>query len=159
MLDGVDVLFIDRVRSLRRSQNTVDLDGRPGSRLPAYCTAVGKLLLASLPDFEQREALACTKTSKLGPNTITSKRALREELEQVRDSGFAVSDQEVAEGLCAMAAPVRDSGTEVVAAVGLVAHRGAISLEQMVDALGPHLVATADRISARLGYRRLDEQG
>jgi IclR family pca regulon transcriptional regulator len=158
VLDGTEVLYIDRVRSFRRSQSRTELEQSPGSRLPAYCTAMGKLLLANLSDSEQREILASTKPAKRGPNTITSKRALRDELEHVRDAGFAVNDEELASELFAIAAPVRDAGREVVAAVGLSAPSAMISLEEMVDALSPHLVSTADRISARLGYRRADEQ-
>ena len=74
------------------------------------------------------------------------------------EAGFAVNDEELAAGLYAIAAPVRNEAREVVAAVSLSAHSSMISLEEMVDALGPHLVSTADRISARLGYRRADEQ-
>ncbi len=158
VLEGTDVLFVDRARSFRRGQNEVDLDLRPGSRLPAYCTAMGKLLLANLPDAEQRELLAATKAAKRGPNTITAKKGLRAELDQIREAGFAVNDEELAAGLYAIAAPVRNEARDVVAAVGLSAPSATISLEEMVDALGPHLVSTADRISARLGYRRADEQ-
>jgi IclR family transcriptional regulator, pca regulon regulatory protein len=159
VLDGADVLYVDRVRSFRRGQGKVDLNLHVGSRLPAYCTALGKLLLAHLPDAEQRELIASMKLAKHGPNTITSKKALREELEQVISEGFAVGDQELAAELYAIAAPVRNEGREVVAAVSLSASSAVISLEELVDALGPHLVSTADRISARLGYRRDDEQG
>jgi IclR family pca regulon transcriptional regulator len=130
-----------------------------GSRVPAYCTAMGKLLLANLPDAEQRDLIGAMKLSKQGPNTITSKKALREELEEIAASGFAVDDEEIGPELYAIAAPVRNEAREVVAAAGLAAHSSVISLEELVDALGPHLVSTADRISARLGYRRDDEQG
>jgi IclR family pca regulon transcriptional regulator len=158
VLDGADILYVDRVQTFRRGQGKVDLDLHPGSRLPAYCTAMGKLLLANMPDAEQRDLIASMKPVKRGPNTITSKKALREELDEVLDAGFAVNDEELAVGLYAIAAPVRNEAREVVAAVSLSAHSSMISLEEMVDALGPHLVSTADRISARLGYRRADEQ-
>jgi len=158
VLDGADVLYVDRVRSFRRGRSQVDLDLHPGSRLPAYCTAMGKLLLANLPDGEQREMIASMKLAKRGPNTITSKKGLREELDEVLDAGFAVNDEELAAEIYAIAAPVRNEAREIVAAVSLSAHSTMISLEEMVDALGPHLVSTADRISARLGYRRADEQ-
>ncbi len=158
VLDGTDVLYVDRVRSYRRGQGSIDLDLHTGSRLPAYCTAMGKLLLANLPDSEQRELIAAMKLGKRGPNTITSKKGLREELEEIAAAGFAVNDQELNAELYAIAAPVRNEAREVVAAVNLSAHSSMISLEEMVDALGPHLVSTADRISARLGFRRDDEQ-
>lgn len=92
-----------------------------------------------------------------GPHTITSKKALRAELEHVRDEGMAVNEEELHEGLIAIATGVHDSSREVVASISLAAHTSTISLEEMVDALGPHLTSTADQISARLGYRRDDE--
>jgi IclR family transcriptional regulator, pca regulon regulatory protein len=158
VLDGGEVLYVDRVRSFRRGQSQIDLDLHTGSRLPAYCTAMGKLLLANLPEPQQRELIAEMKMTKRGPNTIVSKKALREELEDIAGAGFAVDDEELAADLYAVAAPVRNEARDVVAAVNLVAHSSMISLEELVDALGPHLVSTADRVSARLGYRRDDEQ-
>jgi IclR family pca regulon transcriptional regulator len=158
VLEGTEILYVDRVRSFRRGQNLLDLDLHPGSRLPAYCTAMGKLLLAYLPESSQREELAAIKPTKRGPNTITSKKGLREELDQVHDAGFAVNDEELAADLYSIAAPVRNEARDVVAAVNLSAESSMISLEEMVDALGPHLVSAADRISARLGYRRDDER-
>jgi len=158
VLDGAEVLYVDRVRSFRRGQSKIDLNLHVGSRVPAYCSSMGKLLLANLPEGEQRDLIASMKLAKHGPNTVTSKKALREELEEIGAAGFAVDDQELAADLYAIAAPVRNESREVVAAVNLAAHSSMISLEELVDALGPHLVSTADRISARLGYRRDDEQ-
>jgi len=157
VLDGPEIVYVDRVRSARRTQGK-DLDLAPGSRLPAYCTAMGKLLLAFLPEEEQRNLLSEIRPTRMGPNTITSKSQLRAELENVREEGFAVNDQELAPELYAIAAPVRSESHEVVAAASLTAHSSLISLEELVEHLGPHLVATADRISARLGYRREDER-
>jgi IclR family pca regulon transcriptional regulator len=158
VLDGADILYVDRVQSFRRGQSKIDLGLHPGSRLPAYCTATGKLLLANLPEDEQREILASIKLTKRGPNTITSKEALRGELDAVLDEEFAVNDEELVVGLYAIATPVRNDAREVVAALNLAADASMISLSELVDALTPHLISTADRISARLGYRRDDEQ-
>jgi IclR family pca regulon transcriptional regulator len=157
VLDGAEILYVDRVRSFRRGQGKIDLDLHPGSRLPTYCTAMGKLLLAHLPADEQRELIAEMKLTKRGPNTITSKQALLSELEEIREESLAVNDEELAPELYAVAASVRDEAREVVAAVNLAAHTSMISLADLVDALSPHLISTADRVSARLGYRRDDE--
>ncbi len=78
-------------------------------------------------------------------------------MDKVKDEGFAVNDEELAPELHSIAAPVRNEAREVVAAVNLAAHSTMISLSELSDALSPHLVSTADRISARLGYRRDDE--
>jgi IclR family pca regulon transcriptional regulator len=158
VLDGSDIVYVDRARSFRRGQGKLDLDLHPGSRLPAYATAMGKILLAYLPEADQRELLSSMKLTKRGPNTITSKKALRDELDEVREEGFAVNDEELAPDLFAIAAPVRNEASEVVAAINVAAPSSVITLEEMVDALSPHLLSTADRISARLGYRRADEQ-
>jgi IclR family pca regulon transcriptional regulator len=158
VLDGPEILYVDRVRSARRGQGKLDLDLAPGARLPAYCTAMGKLLLANLPEEEQRNLLSDLKPRKMGPNTITSKSGLRADFAHVREEGFAVNDQELAPELYAIAASVLSESDEVVAAMGMSAHSSMISLEEMVEHLGPHLIAAADRISARLGYRRPDER-
>lgn len=158
ILDGIEILYVDRARSFRRGQSKIDLNLRPGSRLPAYCTSMGKVLLAYLADEDQRELIGRMQLTKHGPNTITSKKALRAELEQVLEESFAVNDEELAPELHSIAAPVRCESGEVIAAVNMAAHASMIPLEELVGALGPHLVATADRISARLGFRRQDER-
>lgn len=157
-IDGLELLLIDWLRGNRRGQRLIDLGLAPGSRLPLPCTAAGKLLLANLPDQDQRERVAELQLSKQGPNTIKSKTALRQELRRVREENLTVSNEELAPGLYEIAAPVRCTGSEVIAAAVMTAHSSMISLDELVDALGPHLISTADRISARLGYRRDDER-
>ncbi len=156
VLDGAEVVYVDRVRGMRRGQFRIDLDLQPGSRLPAYCTALGKVLLAFLPDDDLRQLIGEMSLVKQGPSSIATKRALRAELDQVREDGFAVSDEEIASELLAIAVPVRGAGGEVIAAVNMAAHISMISLDELVSALAPHLLAAADRISARLGFRRSD---
>ena len=156
VLDEPEILYVDR---LPRGQSNTHLELHTGSRLPAHCTSPGKLLLAYLPEEEQRGVLAAMKLTKRGPNAITSKRALLDELGTIREEGVAVDDEELAAGLYAIAAPIRNHAREVVAAVSLEAQSPMISLAGLVNALSPHLIVTADRVSARLGYRRDDEQG
>jgi IclR family transcriptional regulator, pca regulon regulatory protein len=154
VLEGGEIRYVDRVRGHRGEQAKIDLGLHPGSTLPAYCTALGKVLLAYLPPDERRERIAgMAELTGRAPHTITGKSALRAELERVRETGIAIDDEELTAELRAIAAPVRDQAGEVLAAINLVAHTSAISLDQLVGALGPHLIATADRISARLGYR------
>jgi IclR family transcriptional regulator, pca regulon regulatory protein len=157
VLDGPEIVYADRVRSFRREQRKIDLGLAVGAHLPAYCTAMGKILLAHLPDDQRGELIAGMQLTKRAPNTITGRQALRAELAQALRDGFAVNDQELAPELQSIAVPVRNESRDVLAAVSLAAHTSTISLEELADALGPHLIATADRISARLGYRRDDE--
>lgn len=154
VLDKTEIVYLDRVRSATRGQDdTGDLGLGPGSRLPAYCTAMGKLLVAVRPQDERDRLVADMTLTKRGPNTITSKKALVAELDAIRDEDFAAGDQELAAGLYAIAAPVTNEKGDVVAAVSLAADSQAISFDEMVERLGPPLVATAERISARLGYQ------
>jgi IclR family pca regulon transcriptional regulator len=83
---------------------------------------------------------------------------LRDELARIHGEALAVSEEELAPGLYEIAAPVRTETGEVIAAVGMQAHSSMIPLAQLQERLGPHLIATADRISARVGYRREDER-
>jgi DNA-binding IclR family transcriptional regulator len=91
------------------------------------------------------------KLTKRGPNTITGKRALLDELEEIQSAGFAVDDEELAVGVYAIAVPVRNEARDVVAAVGLAAPGSAISLEELVDALAPHVVSTASPPASATG--------
>lgn len=156
-LDGPEIIYVDRARSLRPGQGKIDLNLRPGSRLPAHCTSMGKVLLAYLPTLEQRDLIETMTLARRGPNSIMSKKALHVELDYVREEGIAVNDEELAAGLVSIAAPLRNESREVIAAINLSAHTLKVSLEEMVDQLVPHLVTTADHISARLGYRRGNE--
>ena len=158
ILDGSEILNVARVRGSRPGQYKIDFDLHVGSRLPASCTALGKLLLAYLPDAEQESLIASLKLAKGGPNAITSKKALKADLGQISEEGLAVDDEELAAEVQAIAAPVRSSGGEVVAAVDLVGSRSMITVDELVVSLSPHLIATAARISARLGFRRDDER-
>jgi IclR family pca regulon transcriptional regulator len=155
VLDGSEVVLVDRLSSWRRRGDGFGRDLYPGSRLPVYCTALGKVLLAGLDD--PGELLRGVKLRRRGPNTIVSKKVLRVELERVGEYGLAVNDEELVRGRCAIAVPVRNGSGEVTAAVGIAADTSAISAGELVEALSPHVFSTAARVSARLGYRRGDE--
>jgi IclR family transcriptional regulator, pca regulon regulatory protein len=141
----------------RPDPHKIDLNLRLGSRLPVYCTSMGKVLLAYMPHGDRDQAIATIEPAKQRPNAITTKKAVRSELDHVHAEGIAVNDEELETGLISVAAPIRNESWEVVAAINLAAHTDMISLAELVDQLTPHLVATADHISARLGYRRDDE--
>jgi IclR family transcriptional regulator, pca regulon regulatory protein len=154
VLNDTEIVYVDRVRSSRHGRDNVNLDLSRGSRLPAYCTAAGKVLLAHLPEDERQERIArIGDFIKYGPNTIASESKLYQELEKVPEAGLAVSNEELAPGLRAIGAPVCGEAGEVVAALGMVASSSMISEKDLIDAVGSHLVSTAGRISAGLGYR------
>jgi IclR family pca regulon transcriptional regulator len=153
ILDRTDVLYVERCRSAGHGQREIDLNLHVGSRLPAYCTSMGKVLLAFLPAAERGALLARLELVKRGPNTLTSRAALVAELRRVRESGIAVNDGELAFGLRSIAVPVRARSGDVAAAINLAVHRSWVSLDDLVKRYAPPLRATAAEISARAGYR------
>src|SRR5713101_3542236 len=94
VLDGADIVYIERCRSSGPGQREIDLALHVGSRLPAYCTSMGKLLLAYLPPAEQATLIDRIEFVDRGPNTITTGSALAAELERVRARGVAVNNEE-----------------------------------------------------------------
>jgi IclR family pca regulon transcriptional regulator len=152
VLDGADIVYIERCRTSQRGQRDIDLNLHIGSRLPAYCTSMGKVLLANLDPEQQRAALKQVRFAQRGPNTLTAKDDLLKELERVRTAGIAVNNEELAYGLRSIAAPIRSQSGEVVAAINLAVHRSMVSLDSLVAHLGPPLLRTAAEISARIGY-------
>ena len=102
--DGFDVLHLDKIDSLE----ILRMDSAVGSRAPAYCTALGKACLAFLPEKELDVLLNGVKLKLYGPNTITSKKKLRQEFEKIRNQGYAIDNEELAYGLRCVAAPIFD---------------------------------------------------
>lgn len=153
ILDTTEIVYVERVRSSRAGQAEIDLDLHVGSRLPAYCTSMGKVLLAYLPPHERDRLLDELRLTRRGPNTVTRRAALVAELDRVREAGLAVNNEELAYGLRSIAVPVRGRSGEVEAAINLAVHRTMVSLENLIVRLGPMLKRTAAEISARAGYR------
>jgi IclR family pca regulon transcriptional regulator len=109
---------------------------------------MGRVLLAGLPAEELEKYFASVALESLTARTLTSVSALRAEVAKVRSQGWALVNQELEEGLRALAAPVRDRTGRVVAAVNVSAHASRTSLEAMRRDLLPALLKTAARIEA-----------
>ncbi len=157
VLDDVDIVYIERCRTSQSGQRDIDLNLHIGSRLPAYCTSMGKVLLAGLESDRQRQVLERVRFTQRGPNALTDLDELLAELDRVRAAGLAVNNEELAYGLRSIAAPVRSQNGEVVAAINLAVHRTMVSLDSLVAHLGPQLKHTAAEISARIGYARVGD--
>jgi IclR family pca regulon transcriptional regulator len=153
ILDGLDIVYVERCRSSRAGQREIDLNLHVGSRLPAYCTSMGKVLLAFLPEAARGNVLRELELVRRGPNTLTSKSALAAELKRVREQGFALNNEELAYGLRSIAAPVLDASGEAAAAINLAVHSSMVSIEDLVARLSPALRRAADAVSAHLGFR------
>ena len=153
ILDHADIVYIDRVRSPRPGQSQIDLNLHVGSRLPAYCTSMGKVMLAYLPEPALRDVVDGTDLVQRGPNTLTQRESLIGELARIRVSGLAVNNEELAYGLRSIAVAVRTPAGEPVAAVNLAVHRSMVSMDDLIARLGPALRSTAEEISRRIGHR------
>jgi IclR family transcriptional regulator, pca regulon regulatory protein len=153
ILDGVDVVYVERCRSTQAGQREIDLNLHVGARLPAYCTSLGKVLLAFRPPAEQAIALDLIEFTQRGPNTLVSRAALEVELERVRTAGFATNNEELAYGLRSIAAPVLSRQGTAVAAINLAAHSSLMPMDRLAEQLSPTLRQTAADISANLAYQ------
>ena len=122
-----------------------------GTRKPAFCTCEGRAMLAFGPP-EVVEAVIDEGLTARTPKTNTDVAALRRTLDEVRQSGYAIDDEESEVGMRGIGAPIRDISGKVVAAVGLAGPIQRLTKKDL-RGLAPQVIATADAISARLGFR------
>jgi len=148
--DDTDVILIDRVRGRPNRYHHLEFTLHVGSRIPAYCSATGKALLAFLPPPDLDQLLDRIDLIQRGPGTLTDKRKLLAELNQVRRTGIAVNDEELESALRSIAAPVRSRSGQVVAAVNVAIPWSPAAMSELVSQLGPTVRATADMIAARV---------
>jgi len=144
------VILIDRVLGRPGRYHHLEFSLHVGSRLPAYCSATGKALLAFLARSDLDRLLERIDLVQRGPRTLTDRSALLAELEQVRRTGIAVNDEELDSALRAIAAPVRSRSGEVVAAVNVAIPWSPVAMSELAGQLGPVLRATANEIAARV---------
>lgn len=146
VLDGEDVVYVARVATARIMRVAISI----GTRFPAYCTSMGRVLLAALPPDELDAYLEGASLRRLTSHTIVLPAALRAELGKVRGRGWAMVDQELEEGLRSIAAPIRDRSGRTVAAVNVSTHASRTTLQAARRDLLPPLLATAAKIEADL---------
>ncbi|MFI7637712.1 IclR family transcriptional regulator [Nonomuraea sp. NPDC049400] len=146
VLDGEDVVYVARVATARIMRVTISI----GTRFPAYCTSMGRVLLAALPPAELDAYLERAELRRLTSHTIVLPAALRAELDRVRERGWAMVDQELEEGLRSIAAPIRDRSGRTVAALNVSTHASRTTLQAARRILLPPLLGTAAKIEADL---------
>lgn len=147
ILDRGDVVYVVRVSGPALMTISVNV----GARRPAYATAMGRVLLANLPDEDLDHYLDTYDLVPVLPRTITDVTEFRAELSRVRQDGFALVNQELEEGLIAIAVPVRDRNGRVRAAINLSTHIGRKSVKDM-RALVPAVRAAAADIEFGLKH-------
>ncbi|GGO40724.1 transcriptional regulator [Streptomyces lasiicapitis] len=148
ILEDADVIYIAKVDST----HAVRMVSAAGRRLPAHCTAVGKMLLASLPAAELDARIAGRELAAMTPNSLTDPAELRAALTAVRERGVASEHRESNPDVSCVAAPVRDSAGRVVAAISVSVPMIRWSEERETELSGL-VVKGAGELSARLGHR------
>ncbi|WP_321532829.1 IclR family transcriptional regulator [uncultured Desulfuromonas sp.] len=142
------VVYLDVVET----DMTVRVVSRVGSRLPAYCTAAGKVHLAHMSD-EELESVLPKELRTFTPSTHSSREGLKKELAEVYENGYAMDNEELDPGVRCIAAPIRDYTRRIVGAISLSGPSMRFTDERMTDELTPLVIDAAATLSTRLGYR------
>lgn len=146
VLDGDDIIYIARSASRRVMSVALNV----GSRLPAYCTSMGRVLLAALSEEEFKAYLQRVALKRMTQHTIATRTELTKLIKQVRERGFAISDQELELGLRSIAVPVRDVTGKVVAAMNVGLHAARATPAEMEKQFLPQLQRAATDLGSML---------
>lgn len=150
ILDRDSIVYVGRVTISRLVGATLSV----GSTLPAYCTSAGRVLLSGLPPADLESFLAEHRFEKRAPKTITDPARLREEVRRAGRQGWYLIDQEIEEGVRSLAAPVKDAGGRIVAAVNVSSYSTRVTLDALHKRFLPRLLDATRAIEAELRARR-----
>ena len=138
--------------AIERAQREIGIQSQVGTRHPAHCTALGKVMLADLSDAAVERLLEQTGMPGLTEHTITSPAAMLAELQEVRQRGYALDNEERAYGVKCIAAPIRDDTGRVVGAISVSGPAFRVSAETLPELIAA-VTAAAVAVSRRQGYR------
>jgi IclR family pca regulon transcriptional regulator len=147
VLDGARLIYVYRLLGHRAGQHAIDRDLGVGAIVPVHCTALGKVLLASLSDAERRELLASLELYRHGPNSIVDRKKLAAELDRISVRGLVVSDEELVRGARSIAALVPRPRSEHPLAIDVTVPSAGYTVERLVKDVGPRLKRAARLIS------------
>jgi IclR family transcriptional regulator, pca regulon regulatory protein len=147
VLDGAEVLYVFHAPS---SARVVNVNLRVGSRLPAYCTSIGRVLMAGMPEAEREKLIARMKPVQHTPRTVTAKTRIRELIEQAGRQGWCIVDEELEVGLRSVSVPIKSPSGATVAAINVCGPSVRVTAEEMRTRLLPDLLAAAERINGAL---------
>jgi len=147
VLDGARVIYVHRLLSHRSGQYAIDMDLGVGAHIPVYCTAMGKVLLASISDAERRALLDGLDLTPMGPKVITVKTKLRAQLDRISTREAVVSDEELLAGARSIAVLIPRPASEHPLALEVTVPSSAYSVKRLLAEIGPRLKRTAKLIS------------
>jgi len=133
---------------------TVRVVSRVGSRLPAYCTAAGKVYLSHMSDDEINEILPTEDFQVYTDTTIKSRTQLKEELVEVAEQGYAIDNEELDLGVHCVAAPIRDYTRRIVGSISISGPNMRLGEERIKKELVPLVMEASEELSTRLGYHK-----
>jgi IclR family pca regulon transcriptional regulator len=149
VLDGPEIVYVLRVPT--RKIMTINLS--IGSRLPAFCTSMGRVLLSALDDAALERVLDASELRAHTGRTLVERTPLKAEIARVRAQGWAIVDQELEAGLISLSAPIRNRQGRIVAALNISGNAQRNTARQMTrNCLAP-LQAAAQRVSEMIGVR------
>lgn len=146
VLEGTDILYVLRVSTRKIMRNALGI----GSRLPACCTSMGRVLLSGLPDDEVVALLQASPLEALTRHTVVDVDALLAKVQQARRQGWCLVNQELEEGLVSIAAPIVNRSGRTIAAINVSGQVNRTPPRQMQETMLPALLETARAISSRL---------
>ena len=150
VLDGTDIVYVLRVPTHKIMSISLGV----GSRLPAYCTSMGRMLLSALPPDEMMKVLQASDLAARTRYTVTDMDEMATRIAQVRKQGWSLVNQELEEGLVSIAAPITDRAGQTVAALNISGQANRSSAKVMQETMLPQLLSAAQAISGRLGLQR-----
>ncbi|HTY21204.1 MAG TPA: IclR family transcriptional regulator, partial [Geobacteraceae bacterium] len=127
---------------------------RVGTQLPAYCTAAGKVQIASMSDEELAKYLPAKELKRFTPNTIIDRETLKKQLKQIAEQEYAIDNEELDLGVRCIGAPIRDYTRRIVGAISISGPSMRLTDERIENELIPLVKKAADEISTKLGYHR-----
>lgn len=151
VLDDTDIVYVLRVPTHKIMSISLGV----GSRLPAYCTSMGRVLLAALPEAQCLDILEKSTRTTHTKHTVTDMDELASRIALVRRQGWCLVNQELEEGLVSMAAPITNRSGQTVAALNISGQANRTSARAMHDGMLPALLAAAQNISRLLGAQRV----
>ena len=150
ILKDFHIIYLDVVET----DLTVRVVPRVGSRLPAYCTAAGKVQIAYMTDEELEQYLPTKEMKRYTPATITDRDLLKAQLKVIAEQGYAIDNEEMDIGVRCAGAPIRDYTRRIIGAVSLSGPSMRFSDERMDQELIPLVKKAAEEISGKLGYHK-----
>jgi len=150
VLDGTDIVYVLRVPTHKIMSISLGV----GSRLPAYCTSMGRMLLSALPEPELMKCLQASTPMARTKYTVTDVKELAAKVAQARKQGWCLVNQELEEGLVSMAAPITNRAGQTVAALNISGQANRTSAKAMQESMLPQLLAAAQTISRMLSVQR-----